>query len=410
MNIVGSGIDEITRLTTLIEDQIRENRAIRESAEANERAMNAERALFLERLEALEARLFDQPTSQVQPISSEEALLSVQTTAPLARSLGTEQVHSLPTEQPTEQSPLAAVLIEPLQGRRRFLRGAAAAAAGAGLLVVGRSEPAAAVNGDPITVGNTFIGTTPTVLNNSATSTSTGTLNVYGPAGWGALYGNAPGNGAGVFGEAPAGYGVIGRTQTGYSLYATSGTGGNPRIGIFSSTFPSAPTTGVYSLGDIIRDQNGALWLCTVGSPAAVWRRIGGTGSAGAFSLLPSVVRVIYTGSGLGLAAGTIALNTSRESVDLVPTLGLGATVLSSEITGVVAAVTAYPPGGSGVFGSAGYCGISGTYTGSPSLTFSAGQAFNTTTVISSLTAGKMTLAVFGAACEISVDVIGYYR
>jgi hypothetical protein len=293
---------------------------------------------------------------------------------------------------------------DPSSNRRRFLRNAAAVAAGAGILTAARAVPAAAVNGDAITVGGSFTGTSRTMISNI-----TGTaLHGSGAPNFTGIYGEAPStSGVGVYGATGSGYGVIGYSDTGYALFAY---GANPRIGIWPSTYSSAPTAGFFNTGDIIRDTNNQLWLCTATGIPGVWRRIGGAGSAGALSLLPTVVRAVYTGNGTGIAAGTFATNTSRVTANLVPSLGLAASVLTSEITGVVAAVTAYPPGTAGTFAASGYLGVAGNYTATPSMTFTQGESFHTSTVMSSLVNGTLTIAAFANPCEVTVDIIGYYR
>jgi hypothetical protein len=154
-----------------------------------------------------------------------------------------------------------------VSNRRGFLRGAAAVAAGAGLLLAGRTEQAAAVDGSAIIQGQTNTGTGTTTI----TSTGNQALKVNGAPNSEGVFGVC--DGWAVFGSSNTGFAVRGVTNTGYSLFAA---GTNPRIGINASSYPSAPTTGTFNTGDIIKNPSGNLWLCVTGGTPGTWRRIGG--------------------------------------------------------------------------------------------------------------------------------------
>jgi hypothetical protein len=43
-------------------------------------------------------------------------------------------------------------------------------------------------------------------------------------------------------------------------------------------------------------------------------------------------------------------------------------------------------------------------------MTFAQGESFHTSTVTSSLINGTLTIGAFANPCEITIDIIGYYR
>ena len=284
--------------------------------------------------------------------------------------------------------------------RRRFLKGAAVAAAGAGFMLVNRPEAAAAADGSNLVLGTGNTSTSTTVLTSSAGRAFV----LLGAAGLEGVNSTCNGpSGYGVLGFSDTGYGVRGQSNTGYALHAT---GTNPRIGINGSTYASAPTSGSFVTGDILKDAVDELWLCTVSGTPGTWRRLGGPGSAGQLQLLSTVQRRVNTLNGTGIAVGTMATNTSRTTTNIATALGFA----TNEITGVMASVTAYPPGAAGTFPTSGYLGVAGNYTATPSLTVTAGQSFMTGLVLSSLVTGTLTIAAFATPVDITIDIIGYYR
>lgn len=310
---------------------------------------------------------------------------------------------------PRSQGAPASVMVSAVDGtvtdstsRRGFLRLAGVAAAGAAVAVVATATPAAAVD------GGTFNGVE-TVFNNNGTDVNkAGVHGTFSPNGGGiGVLGTADlgASAAGVLGTAALGYGVYGTSSSGYALYA----GSNGRLGFdphLAGT--TAPTSNAYKLGDIVMNANGDTFSCVVAGSGgtARWRKLAGPLSAGQLHLLPSVQRVVYTGTGTGIAAGTLGANTNRITANLATALS----VPTVELNGALASVTVYPPGASGNFASSGYLGVAGVYTATPSVTFAAGQAFQTGLVATNFNNGTIVLAAFGAACEVTVDIIGYYR
>ncbi len=183
---------------------------------------------------------------------------------------------------------------EEKRSRRSFLGMGAAAAAGALGVAASRVIPVAAANGDPMTVGNTMTGTSPTILSGSDfeakdsgfvqgdldaalpnLETFTGPHQALGGDGSGA---DAEGldafaHGAlafGVWGLTDSGVGVTGEANTGIGLYAR-GTG---RIRQDPQGFAGDPTPAVPNGPDLmeqVRDANGVLWIH---NSLGIWRRV----------------------------------------------------------------------------------------------------------------------------------------
>jgi hypothetical protein len=152
---------------------------------------------------------------------------------------------------------------QPSRSRRDVLKLAGAAMVGAAGAAALRVVPAAAANGDPITVGGSFTGTTVTQLSTTGSDS---------------IYGAAPTFGAGVIGYAASTSGV------GVRGYASGVTGngvqgfGGALGGLFDGTrapitltpkgTAGPPATGAHSVGDLWTDVNGIVWACiTAGTP-----------------------------------------------------------------------------------------------------------------------------------------------
>lgn len=135
-------------------------------------------------------------------------------------------------------------------GRRRLLLGGATAAAATAAAVVGTANPAAAANGDALTLGVTNTATAGTKLQSSAPDNDSG-LWVQHTGTGSAIYadGNIGVSGAtidgyGVFGSAANGFGVVGLSDTNDAVHAQSNTGN----GIYSISYENV---GILGEGEI---------------------------------------------------------------------------------------------------------------------------------------------------------------
>lgn len=82
---------------------------------------------------------------------------------------------------------------------------------------------------------------------------------------------------AGTFTGAGTGSGSISLTSflSGTLLAATGNTGAANSTRIMGATTGGAPTSGTFSLGDVVTDQTGNLWVCTVAGTPGTWQPVG---------------------------------------------------------------------------------------------------------------------------------------
>ncbi|HEX7131012.1 MAG TPA: hypothetical protein VF228_00465 [Iamia sp.] len=236
-------------------------------------------------------------------------------------------------------------------GRRRALLGIAGVAAGAAAAVASSAQPAAAANGSNIVIGsdnNTGTAHTGLSVQGSAAlygfgvtddGASTLTLRpaifghgkgqnfavgVYGQGqseqcdgvvgeglgiGSDGVVGHALSTGDGVVGTSVEGYGGRFSTQSGFGSDAAVSASAPSTQSAGGTCYSAFGTTHVHLLpnarpippSDTLPGQvgqlrwttsGGALWACTASGTPGTWRKLVGTGTAGAFHLLPAPVRI----------------------------------------------------------------------------------------------------------------------
>lgn len=249
-----------------------------------------------------------------------------------------------PTAAPdTSTEPSAAPV-----SRRGMVRSMLGVAAGAGAAaVLGDSTPAAAA------ASAMYAG----AYNNSGSDTTTleadlagGALSIYNPSGFGiagesaTLYGgygaeygvNLSAGSIGV--QADAGVvGVYGKSTAGTGVAAF---GGRADIALYGDGAPPATRTDAHARGEILRDENGATWVCVQNGSPGSWRKLASTATAGSLHLTEPT-RVYdsrwpggqrHTGGGIGIYThfGANLITGEVEGPQLVP---LGARGLSFTIT-----------------------------------------------------------------------------
>jgi hypothetical protein len=253
-----------------------------------------------------------------------------------------EELANLRNESVAPERPLAATARPGRRGnsggitrRRALLRLGGASAAASVVAVAGgltgaqtaHAAPAGAGDGTTVIQGAANVNTsqTGTILNaaassspvalltsdNSASSSpdvnNTSGVTAVGPIGTTGVIGVANGGGGyGVWGQTSAGFAVVGNSGTGIDL-AAFGTG---RVIQGLQPFAGAPASGFYLAGEMIRDSNGELWLCTAGDGSTVgtWVKVAhlspGATSGGATTYLSKSIRLLDT------RVGFSALNT----------------------------------------------------------------------------------------------------
>lgn len=334
--------------------------------------------------------------------------------------------------------------------RRALLRrvGAAAAGAvtgGAAIAAIG-AGPAAAANGDPLTVGATTTGSATTALGwIGATPTGTGpamllvkdsnagVLNNRGATVL-ALRGSTDGSavlahhygsgGAGVYalGDTGAlavgsadGYGL--RAQGGTALYADANFGGGISLDAYAGRAhavlrpgPFNPTTSAYARlqGEIVCDNTGQLWLCTVAGTPGTWRKLGGPGTAGQLHVLPSPKRIFDSRPGSGpdnVAKGVFvdqakAIDAKNAGTGVPSGVPAGATALLANF-----AVTETVNGGYGALWAYG-----APDPGTANLNWNATATSISNLAVSGLDGTATFTAKVAGTAHVVLDVIGYWR
>lgn len=347
---------------------------------------------------------------------------------------------------------------EPTRSRRNLLRLAGATAAGVAVAAAAGGRTAEAANGDAILIGNTSqSGTQPTGLLGSSfqtllsssgsfalaganTSTNPTSIGVQGVSSGGAgvqglntsftLIGIADGTGVqgqgdlfGVDGYSESGTGVRGHSKTVAGVDAHSelyidlrciGTG---RMWLSSHTAGGPPTSGAYFAGEMIRDDDGAFYVCVTGNGSGVgtWRKIGGQNTAGTLHPIPPTRVYDSRRTMTPMANGILATGSSRtitvkdrrnvstgavETTDVIPA---GATAVEFNLT--IA----------NTVGTNGYLAINpGTDTvvhASHINWFGAAQINANTGTIPVNSSRQVTVIAGGTStsCHFIVDITGYY-
>lgn len=183
---------------------------------------------------------------------------------------------------------------------------------------------------------------------------------------------------AGTFTGAGTGSGSLSLTSfVGGTLFAASGnTGAANATRLMGATAGGAPTSGTFNLGDIVVDQLGALWLCTVAGTPGTWVPLvaqvgpgsttnivtGGANKTAAQAPLHYTTSVSNTVNGSSQWSFTTSGVTFHGvgSVNVTPsdtTSSLGFLTLQQSLCSisggnVTLGGTAYQPGGTGVVSS----------------------------------------------------------
>jgi len=331
------------------------------------------------------------------------------------------------------------VVERPTASRRNMLKLAGAAAAGAAVSVVGKTMPAAAADGDPLTLGTgnnaasltTLVGTM-TVLANSATTnpgiaSTRGSLVGWDTANDGNLRAGVLGlSGPFLFtGTNQTAHGVIGR------MFATAGTGSGVvgisdanAVGVsagvrarsangpavqLEAVFTAAPTTGTWERGALVPDTAGNLWYCTAPGTPGTWVNI--LSAAGTFvPLSPGRVydsrlsggplanpanRTISVANRIDIASGAVA------QANFVPAGAKAITANLSVVNTTLAGFLAVNPGGDNVVKAAAINWFAAGQILNNGLTLTINPTTREVTVIAGGSAGAQT--------DFVIDVTGYF-
>jgi len=310
--------------------------------------------------------------------------------------------------------------------RRRLLGGLVAGAAGAAAASVAgvvAARPAAAADGDPLTLGalntHAFVTdvnysgpTEPASVNIQAGDETKANIailtDVFAGAGT-ALLGVASGNGnqqIGVIGwsKKPGGTGLVGFTGDA-GAYGGEFFGGLAELRLRPGGAAPPTLTDAHQAGELYEDVDANLWICVAAGTPGTWRLLSGPKTAGALTLLSPPVRVYDSRASDGPLAGgssrTVGLTEGRAATALTPAVPVGATgalisltldaTIRSGFLAVFAAGIAFP----------------GT---SNANWYQDGQILAVTTVSAVDATGAVTVFAGGPGqTQFIIDVIGFY-
>lgn len=250
--------------------------------------------------------------------------------------------------------------------RRGMVKLLAASAVGAvtGAALLG-AQPAAALDGEPLTVGNAFTGESETRI-----TTSAGTAL--------ALVGNGLSDGIGL--EADG--------ERANALF--NGTGESP-VGLGAT------------LGSLYVDGVGNWWAAVTTETPAVWRKLAGPSTAGQLHVLPAPVRVYDSRPGelpatepkVQMQVNVPRTIDTRNNSSGVPDAA-AAVLITLTVVGPAAAgfATAWP---------------SGDIPSTSTINFAPGQTIATTTTVGCGPLGSIQI-LSNSVLDFLVDVIGFYQ
>lgn len=336
----------------------------------------------------------------------------------------------------------------PIVSRRSALRTAGTLAAGAlagGAAIVATATPAAAAagtfDGNPaVSATATVVASAVGVRGTSAGSSGTGVVGSASAAnGTGVMGSASETNGTGVKGSAAGssgigvyggssgsgGVGVSGWASMGTAVSASgilgvrvvaAGTGvsiqGTTHMNFVGAQSPFA-TGYTYATNDLIVDTAGVVWFCTLGGTPGTWRRLGGAGTAGAFTAV-TPGRVYDSRLGAYSPNGPLATGQSRTvSVANSRDPNTGSVVTSNFV----------PAGASAVFANvtivdtvgSGYLAVNpggDAVVHASTINWTASGTTVANGVALALDASRQITIVAGGpgSTGVIVDVLGYYR
>ena len=255
----------------------------------------------------------------------------------------------------------------PTSDRRGMIKLVAASAVGAvtGAALLG-AHPAAALDTDPILVGGSFEGASPTLLTSTADT---------------ALILNGQG-----------GYGI--ECDGGVANALFNGTGEDPLTLALGAT-----------LGTLYVDGTGDWWAATVTDPSnPAWRKLAGAQSAGQLHLLDAPVRVYDSRPGLAPETVGPKAPTASNSAVTVDTRQNNSGVPTTANAVLINLTIAGPQAG-------GFASVwpSGPFPGTSNINFSPGQNIATSAVVG-CGPGASIQVMSNTVTDFIIDVSGYYQ
>lgn len=296
--------------------------------------------------------------------------------------------------------------------RRLFGLLGGAAAAGAGLAVVGSAgDPAGAVNPSLI-LDQSNVGMATTDLTAALNGTNTLTIentDNHGTSGalfaetadGTALFGQCDGGGAGVYGLSASGYG--GRFQTN-----SGGAAAGAQLVLSPGGAAGAPTGGGHAEGELWLDVNSTLWLCTLAGPAGTWTKL----SSPLVTIAPARVYDSRVSQSPSTGPKTPITNGSTVTIDVTGVkAGGGNSGVPAGASAVLGNVTVVNGVNPGVFLTVYASGTSQPATSSVNAGSGGIVANNFTSQIGTtgMNANRIAITCGGGPTDFIVDIVGYY-
>ncbi len=214
---------------------------------------------------------------------------------------------------------------------------------------------------------------------------------------------------AGVAGQGEEGaYGVAAYALGGVGL-ATVGGLAQMKLGDGSSDPAMAPPrtrVDAHATGEIYFDDDQSLWLCVADGTPGTWVRLAGAATAGAFTALPTPVRVFDTRPGSGKpGAGTGPISGTRHGIALTAnSSGLPVDASAAMVTMTVTNTQANPAAYGQIYPDALV-----TPPATSVINWTAANTVIATTTTTGLTNGKVAVTIAPGA-NVILDLIGYWR
>jgi len=366
--------------------------------------------------------------------------------ARLAEGHASGAVPERPTALTPTSEPPADVRPTPTLDRRRLLtRGSTAAVAavlGGTAVGIASASPAAADTGtfDTSTSAPALTATTSTGTGSAVAAVSTGpglALHATGPS---TLDGpvkinsntSTTASALTIRAEGPHNSGLVMQSEANGVLILANGTGlwavgdlaveaTGDKVGLLAagsqaqiilagtgSDVPMAPPrtrSDQHDRGEFYFDDAGSLWLCTAEGTPGTWSLIGGAGTAGAFTVLPSPVRVYDSRPGYDPTTGPKA--ELAPGVDRTIDCTLNTSGIPTDANALAATITITNPTGPGWLSVR---ANGATYNGTSTLNWATPDAIAATTTTTALGPNATIALRTHVPTDAIVDVIGYWR
>lgn len=263
-----------------------------------------------------------------------------------------------------------------------------AAAIGVAGGAAANAQRAVAADGAPLLLGQANDSTAKTTITNNGALTDDGAFVVDATAADWAVEGSS-----GQMGVLGSGFiGVMGTGDVGGFF-----SGNLAAISLQPQDAVGAPTAGDFSVGDMLVDANGSLYLCTGAGNPGTWSRLGGGGGGGGggIVLLPAPQRAYDSRNGGGkLSGGT----SSPRTIPITSVV----TQVPSTASAIIGNLAITQPSGGG------FATVwpSGAWPGTANINFGAGADISNSITVG-LTGGSILIAS-STPTHVVIDVAGY--